>query len=81
MELSGVAINGVIIVSLISAIIEMLKKVGLKEKFCPLVATVIGAILGVFYVVPTDILSGLLVGISLGLSSCGLYDTYSQLKK
>lgn len=81
MELSSLAINGIVIVSLISAIIEMLKKVGLKEKFCPLVAALIGAILGVFYVVPTDVLSGLIVGISLGLSSCGLYDTYAQLKK
>lgn len=81
MDLSTIAINGVIIVPLITALIQMCKAVGLVDKYCPIISVIIGIVLGVFYVVPSEPMTGLLVGIAMGLASCGLYDNYNQLKK
>lgn len=67
-EVYGVAIVGVII-----GLVEVLKRTGLPKKFLPLASLVFGVLAGIFYVSPNDFKSGILIGIMLGLSSCGLY--------
>lgn len=68
-----VEVYGVAIVGLIIGLVEVLKRTGLPKKFLPLASLVFGVIAGVFYVNPEDIKVGIIVGIMLGLSSCGLY--------
>lgn len=81
MDLSSVVTNGVLVVPFITAIVELVKGLGLNAKYCPIVSVVLGAILGIAYVEPTNIMSGLIIGISLGLSSSGLYDNVSTFIK
>lgn len=63
----------VAIVPLILGVVELLKQVGLPQKFAPLVSAVIGIIIGIFYIAPGDLLKGILLGLVMGLSATGLY--------
>ena len=66
-------IYNVAIIPLITALIELAKKLGLPEKFAGLFSAILGVIIGVIYIAPENILEGLLVGLVLGLAACGLY--------
>ncbi len=61
------------IVPLIVGVVELLKSIGLPNKFSALVASLLGIFIGVFYIYPRDILRGIIVGLSFGLSASGLY--------
>ena len=65
----------VALIPLIVAVVQMLKVVGLPVKFAALAAVGLGILLGVVYIAPQDILQGLLVGASVGLSASGLYSS------
>lgn len=80
------------IVSITYALIEIYKKIvkGKEKwlKFIPLIAMIIGGILGVviFFVLPQIIVANtwyiaLIVGFASGLSSVGCNQTFKQLKK
>lgn len=81
MDLSTVVTNGILVVPFITAMVELVKGLGLNAKYCPIVSVLIGILLGVVYVEPTNILSGLIIGASLGLSASGLYDNVTNLIK
>lgn len=63
----------VAIVPLIVGVVELLKGLGLPNKFSAPVASLLGIFAGVFYLYPMDIPKGIIVGLSLGLSASGLY--------
>ncbi len=65
----------VAIIPLIVGIVELLKQLGLPQKFAGLAATILGVVIGIVYVAPSDVLQGLLIGLSLGLGAAGLYST------
>lgn len=69
------------IVPLIVGLVELVKKLGLPSKFCPIVGVVLGVVIGMVYVSPTDIAKGVLVGASLGLSAVGLYSGTKNTKE
>lgn len=71
----------VLIVPFIVGIVELVKKLGLPSKFCPVVSVILGVIIGLVYINPNDIAQGVLVGASLGLSAVGLYSGTKNTKE
>lgn len=68
MEYAGIAI-----VPLLIGVLEVFKKVGLKEKFIPICSLVLGIGVGISLADTGDILSGIVQGLFIGLSAVGLY--------
>lgn len=68
-------IYDVAIAPLILGIVELMKKLGLPGKFSGLVATILGIVIGILYLYPENVLQGILVGMSMGLTASGLYST------
>lgn len=81
MELNELTVSGIIIVPLITGLIETFKGVGLPTKYSTLVAVLLGCLVGVFYVSPENFMTGILVGVSIGLCSSGLYDVALNRKR
>ena len=68
MEYAGIAI-----IPLLIGLLEMFKKVGLKEKYIPIISVSLGIIIGIFLFSDGDLKVGLIQGIFIGLSAVGLY--------
>lgn len=68
MEYAGIAI-----IPLLIGILEVFKKVGLKEKYIPIFSVVLGMFIGIGLFGNGDIKVGLVQGIFIGLSAVGLY--------
>lgn len=73
MERMTFEIYDVALVPIIMGVVQVFKQIGLPKRFSPLLALLLGIAGGIFYVCPTDIKSGIMVGIVLGLSATGLY--------
>lgn len=63
----------VIIVAVILGLVEVLKTLGLTEKFAPVASIVLGIMGGVIYLYPQDLKAGILMGLIMGLSASGAY--------
>lgn len=63
----------IVVLPIIVGVVELLKKAGFPDKLLPLSAVLLGILVGVVYIAPTDVKQGILVGIVLGLSASGLY--------
>lgn len=69
-------------IALIMAIAEVVKKLGLKSKYIPLVDLALGLIAGlIIYTAHLGYapVEGIVVGIALGLSACGLFSGIKNL--
>ena len=66
-------IYDVAIIPLIIGVTELVKKLGLPNKFAALLSAVLGVVIGLVYVAPENPLEGVLVGLSMGLAASGLY--------
>lgn len=64
---------GILIVPLIIGLLEVAKKSGLNKKTIPILSLIIGLIAGIFLFSNGDILTGVVQGLYMGLSSVGLY--------
>jgi len=60
------------VVPLIIGLVQLAKRAGLKAKYSPFVAVLLGVIFGVFYF-SDSIKEGILIGLVIGLSASGLY--------
>lgn len=67
-----ITIYDVALVPLVMGLVQVAKALGLSNKFAPLVAVILGIVLGVA-TTPDDVLKGIIVGIAVGLSAVGLY--------
>lgn len=65
--------RGIAIIPLLIGILEVLKKVGLKEKYVPVASVLLGIVIGIGLFGNGDIRAGLVQGIFIGLSAVGLY--------
>lgn len=76
--------NESVIIPIIIAIVELIKGLGLPQKFSALAAVVIGVVIGVVYLHPIDIKYGIFEGAVFGLTAAGLYsgtkNTFQQIK-
>lgn len=66
-------IHDAVLIPIIISIVELLKFYGLKKKLIPLISIALGIAGAIIYVNPNSIKEGILVGIVMGLSACGLY--------
>lgn len=66
-------VYGVAIVGLIVGLVEVLKKAGLPRRFLPLSSLIFGVAAGIFYIQPSDLKAGIIIGLMIGLSASGLY--------
>ncbi|WP_027724615.1 hypothetical protein [Tuberibacillus calidus] len=54
-------------------VIQLLNLTGLPKKLSPIISLILGILIGIFYVSPGDLKTGILSGVVLCLSSLGLY--------
>lgn len=66
-------IYDVAIIPLIIGVTELVKKLGLPNKFAALLSAVLGVVIGLVYIAPENPSKGILVGLSMGLAASGLY--------
>lgn len=64
----------VIAIPVINGLVEMAKLAGLQTRFCPILAVLLGIIMGVYISAPHEPLPmAVLRGVIIGLSAVGLY--------
>jgi L-cystine uptake protein TcyP (sodium:dicarboxylate symporter family) len=68
-----ITIYEIALIPLISGLVEVLKQVGVPNKYCALLSICFGVSFGMVYIEPTDMKKGILMGLMLGLSASGLY--------
>jgi hypothetical protein len=69
-----------LVIAIVMAITEGVKKVGLPAKFSPIVAIVFGVAAGMVYV-EGDMSTKVFYGVAIGLSSAGLFDITKVARK
>jgi len=72
-------IYGYALVPIVTALVEVFKKLGMPVKFAPLLALGIGLFAGIGFNL-NDIQFGVIIGVVVGLASCGLYDGIKSVK-
>lgn len=76
-------ITDVVVIPVIIAIVEVLKKVGMPVKLAPIVDIILGLIAGFVYIAPQDPKLAVFYGLVMGLTATGLYsatkNTYQGL--
>jgi len=73
-------IYDVAIIPMILAIVELFKRIGLPAKFSPIIAAVLGLIIGIVYL-DASVKESIIVGLMLGLSATGLYSGTKNVKQ
>lgn len=66
-------ITDVLLIGLIIGVVQVFKMAGMGEKLAPAISVVLGVASGVFIAYPADVKSGIIFGLMIGLSACGLY--------
>lgn len=80
MDFGQMELYGVALVPLILALVEMAKRIGLPEKWSPVLSVVLGLV-GGFLLFLDDPIQGAVVGLALGLSATGLYSGTKNVKE
>lgn len=81
-ELVNYLVTPVVQVALIMAVAEVIKKLGVKSRWIPLVDLGLGIVSGVVVFGISqgiDMVSAVLLGIALGLSACGAFSGIKNL--
>lgn len=68
MEYAGIAI-----IPLLMGILEVFKKLGVSEKYVPVMSLILGIGIGIALFAAGDMKTGVVQGIYIGLSAVGLY--------
>ena len=66
-------VDEAILIAVIVGLSQLAKELGVKDKFIPILAILLGIAGGTLYLYTGDIKSGVMSGIIMGLSSVGLY--------
>ncbi len=70
--------NGVLI-TVIIAISELFKKLGVSTKIIPIVNIILGVTGGIIYLNPSDLKTGILEGLIMGLTAGGFYSSIKNV--
>ena len=68
-----------VVIPIIIGLIEVIKKVGLPNKYAPLVSVALGLFFGFVYL--DTYKEGLIVGLMVGLSATGLYSGSKNIRE
>ncbi|OWZ84691.1 hypothetical protein [Natranaerobius trueperi] len=63
----------VVLIPFVMGLIQVLKKLGMPKKLSPIVALVIGNVMGFVYLAPGEPEKAIIWGTSIGLASIGVY--------
>ena len=66
-------ITDMVLIPIIVGLVDALKGYGLPKKWWPIVSVLLGVCGGVLYLFPGEWVSGVLSGLVMGLSACGVY--------
>ena len=66
-------IYDIAIIPLIIGVTELVKRLGLPDKFAAVLSAFLGVVIGLVYVAPENPSEGILVGLAIGLAASGLY--------
>ncbi|WP_445505758.1 transposase [Niallia sp. 03091] len=70
-----------VFIAVIVGVVELFKKsLGLPVRFAPLVSVLLGVLVGIFYL-GVELKTGIVYGLIIGLSSCGLYSGVKSTTK
>lgn len=70
--------TGAIITLILTGLVQALKKAtGISTRYIPIIATVLGGVSGYFLMQQSP--TGIAVGIAMGLSSVGLFETGTKI--
>lgn len=75
-DLIVMIMNPAMQVAMIVGIVEVLKRVGFNKKALPIIDVVLGLVFGIVvygYLQELGAIQGVLIGLALGLSACGLF--------
>lgn len=72
--------NGVL-VAVIIALSEFLKKIGINPKFIPILNLVFGIVGGIVYLNSADLKIGILEGLIMGLTAGGFYSSVKNVSE
>ena len=81
-ELNEYLLSPVAQVAIIMGVAEVIKRMGLDKKYIPLIDLALGIISGIIVyglIMSYGVLSGAMVGVSLGLSACGMFSSVKNL--
>ena len=81
-ELNAYLFSPVAQVALIVGLAEIIKRMGLDKRYIPIVDVVLGILSGIGVyglMLNYGVANGLLVGVALGLSACGLFSGVKNL--
>lgn len=73
MDLTNFVLTQTMAVAIIMGLAQVIKGLGLNNKFIPIVDIVLGVILGLVFFAGQGIQYGIVIGIILGLEACGLF--------
>lgn len=82
MDLIGYLLTPTAQVALIIGLAELVKKAGMNSKYIPLVDVVLGLVSGICVyglALGYGMVNGILLGLALGLSACGLFSGVKNL--
>lgn len=74
-------VYNVALIPLIIGLVEIMRGLGLAKKWLPIASLLFGVAAGVFYIYPSDLKAGIIVGLMLGLSASGLYSGSKNIVK
>lgn len=68
-------VGGASAIAIVLGLVQLAKKMGLKEKYCPLLSTLLGLLisLGYYYYNYKTWYEAVIIGLVIGLSAMGLY--------
>lgn len=72
-ELITYLVTPVAQVALIMGLAELIKRLGLDKRWIPLIDLALGILSGVVVYGQYGLVNGVIIGIALGLSACGLF--------
>jgi hypothetical protein len=74
-------VYNIALIPVIIALVGLAKRLGLNQKFAPIVAVVLGLAAGFVYLAPGDSAKAVLLGLVAGLSATGLYSGVKNVKE
>jgi L-lactate permease len=75
------SVYNIALIPVIVALVGLAKRLGLNQKFAPIVAIVLGLVAGFVYLAPGDPAKAVLLGLVAGLSATGLYSGVKNIKE
>ena len=73
--------KGIAIIPIITMLVDVIKKAGLKAKFAPITSVILGVVFGLIFENNGDIKNGIITGIIMGMSASGLYSGGKEFSK